>query len=191
MRELTMSDILRKTAAGRGEQQQRSQTLGARQRHVLILCDGRRALGELCALMGTASLQLAQELLAAGLVEVIDPVSGVGTSTAPLAPSAVPAAQLARAVAPPPRRSVALSRMYMFDMVERVLGAQSGPARARLRAADQPEDLLPAFEDCLGLIAELAGQAQADKVRGQLCAMLPEEWVDDFERGEQGLQVTN
>lgn len=190
MRELTKTDVLRKTVAGRNELQQRSQTMGGRLRHILILCDGRRELSELCALMGDEALQLAQPLLAAGLVERVRH-GAAADGDQEQAPSAVSAAELAQAVAPPPRRSIALSRMYMFDMVERILGAQSGPARARLRGADQPESLLPALLDCLGLIAELAGQAQADKVRRQLCTMLPEEWVRDFERDASELLVTN
>ncbi len=71
MRALTMTDVLRKTATGRSEQQQRSQIIGARQRHVLILCDGRRSLSELCGLMGGSALEFAQDLFAAGLVEAV------------------------------------------------------------------------------------------------------------------------
>jgi hypothetical protein len=178
MSELSLEDVLSKTALGRREQQQRSQALGAKQRHVLILCDGRRSLGELCALMGDAVLPLAQDLLASGHVERV----GVARAAPPLAPSAVPAAQLAQAVAPTPRRSIALSRMYMFDMIERTLGHHSGPARAHLRAADQSDALLLALQECLLLIEEVAGQAQADKVRAQLCTMLPEDWVEHVER---------
>ncbi|MDD4886847.1 MAG: hypothetical protein PHO64_07980 [Thiomonas sp.] len=182
MSELRLADVLCKTSAGRREQQQRSHALGAKQRHVLILCDGRRTLGELCALMGDSVFACAQELLASGHVERIR-MQDAHTSEAPaLIPSAVPATQLAQAVAPPARRSIALSRMYMFDMIERLLGHHSGPARAHLRAADQPDALLLALQDCLPLIAEVAGSAQADKVRAQLCTMLPEDWVVHFER---------
>jgi len=67
--------------------------------------------------------------------------------------------------------------MYMFDMLERLLGAESGPARAHLRAADQPEAVL---QECLVLIAEIAGSVQADKVRQQLCDMLPEDYRQGF-----------
>ncbi len=200
MSELTLADVLRKTSTGRREQQQRSQALSARQRHVLILCDGRRAIGELCALMGQEAQQLAQELLAAGLVERMGLANASEPEEAPLkppsktsaqgsaapeqTPSSVAASQLAQAVAPPPRRSIALSRMYMFDMLERLLGGQSGPARAHLRAADQPEALLAALQECLALIAEIAGPVQADKVRRQLCDMLPEDYLRGFAEGE-------
>ena len=198
MSELTLADVLRKTPTGRREQQQRSQALSARQRHVLILCDGRRAVGELCALMGQEAQQLTQELLAAGFVECVglakaaelapaevplkltSKTSAQGSSASEPSPSSVSASQLARAVAPPPRRSIALSRMYMFDMLERLLGGQSGPARAHLRAADQPEALLAALQECLALIAEIAGPVQADKVWRQLCDMLPEDYLQGF-----------
>lgn len=180
MSELSLADVLCKTPVGRREQQQRSQALGAKQRHVLILCDGRRALGELCALMGDAVFPLAQQLLASGHVERIrTPESPTKNDTA-LSPSAVPAAQLAQTVAPPARRSIALSRMYMFDVVERLLGHHSGPARAHLRAADQSDALLLALQECLLLIAEIAGSTQADKVRAQLCSMIPQEWIAHF-----------
>ncbi len=181
MSELNWVDVLCKTPVGRREQQQRSDALGAKQRHVLILCDGRRTLGELCALMGDAVLPLAQALLASGHVERVGHPDASTKIAQASTPSAVPAAQLAQAVAPPSKRSIALSRMYMFDMIERSLGHQSGPARAHLRAADQSDALLPAFQDCLRLIAEVAGSTQADKVRVQLCAMLPEDWVEHFE----------
>ncbi|MEW6561196.1 MAG: hypothetical protein AB1412_13510 [Pseudomonadota bacterium] len=200
MSELTHHDVLRKTSAGRREQQQRSQALSARQRHVLILCDGQRAIGELCALMGQEALQLAQALLGAGLVErvelanALEPVEGPlkrasrtsaqGSSASEQSPSSVPASQLAQAVAPPPRRSMALSRMYMFDMLERLLGAQSGPARAHLRAADQPEAMLAALHECLVLIAEIAGPEQAHKVRRHLCDMLPDDYLERFAERE-------
>ena len=202
MSELTLADVLRKTSTGRREQQQRSQALSARQRHVLILCDGQRAIGELCALMGQEAQQLTQELLAAGFVERVglakaaelapaevplkltSKTSAQGSSASAPSPSSVSASQLARAVAPPPRRSIALSRMYMFDMLERLLGAQSGPARAHLRAADQPEALLAALQECLALIAEIAGPVQADKVRRQLCDMLPEDYLQGFAERE-------
>ncbi len=196
MSELTLADVLRKTSTGRREQQQRSQALSARQRHVLILCDGQRAIGELCALMGQEAQQLARELLAAGFVERVglanapEPVevplkrtsktSAQASSASEPSPSSVSASQLAQAVAPPPRRSIALSRMYMFDMLERLLGAQSGPARAHLRAADRPEAVLAALQECLALIAEIAGSVQADKVRQQLCDMLPEDYLQGF-----------
>jgi hypothetical protein len=180
MPELSPTDVLRKTALGRSEQQQRSSALTARQRHVLILCDGRRPLGELCSLMGEEALALAQALMASGHVE-----KAAAVAAAVVVPSAVPAAQLVQAVAPPPKRSIALARMYMFDMVERLLGAQSGPARTYLRAADHPEALLQALHDCLRLIAEVAGSVQADKVRAQLCTMLPEDWVAQFRPGHQ------
>jgi len=181
MRELKLTDVLCKTPAGRREQQQRSSALGARQRHVLILCDGRRPLRELCALMGDGATALAQELLSAGYVETSRAQQEATHDAESLAPSAVPATQLAQAVAPPSRRSIALSRMDMFDMIERSLGHQSGPARAHLRAAEQTDALLSALQDCLLLIAEVAGPAQADKVRAQLCTMLPEDWVGHFE----------
>lgn len=196
MSNLTLADVLRKTSAGRREQQQRSQALSARQRHVLILCDGQRAIGELCALMGQEVQELARELLAAGYVERVGLANAPELVEAPLkrtsnasvqassasepSPSSVAASQLAQAVAPPPRRSIALSRMYMFDMLERLLGAQSGPARAHLRAADQPEAVLAALQECLALITEIAGSVQADKVRQQLCDMLPEDYRQGF-----------
>jgi hypothetical protein len=202
MSELTLADVLRKTSAGRREQQQRSQALSARQRHVLILCDGQRAIGELCALMGQEAQQLAQALLGAGFVERVGLVKAPelapvevppqltsktpaqGSAVSEPSPSSVAASQLAQAVAPPPRRSIALSRMYMFDMLERLLGAQSGPARAHLRAADQPEAVLAALQECLALIAEIAGPVQADKVRRQLCDMLPEDYLAGFAERE-------
>lgn len=184
MSELSLEDVLSKTALGRREQQQRSQALGAKQRHVLILCDGRRTLGELRALMGDEVLPLAQALLASGHVERVGASDRVAKVATALVPSAVPAAQrsqeLAQAVASAPRRSIALSRMYMFDVIERTLGHHSGPARAHLRAADQPDAIVLALQECLLLIAEVAGQTQADKVRAQLCTMLPEDWVEQF-----------
>jgi len=181
MVELTLSDVLRKTSAGRQEQQQRSQSLSARHRHVLILCDGRRPLRELHALIGEEVMLLAAELHAAGLVEPVAPAVAAAAPASPaVVPTAVPAAQLAKAVAPPPKRSIALTRMYMLDMVERLLGSQSGPARAHLRAADSPQALIAALGECLTLIAEVAGPTQEQKVRQQLTAMLPEDYLPAF-----------
>jgi hypothetical protein len=182
MSELSLADVLCKTSVGRREQQQRSHALGAKQRHVLILCDGQRALGELCALMGDSVLPLAQQLLASGHVEKIRTADAPAKNAPASSASVMPATQLMQAAAPPTKRSIALSRMYMFDMVERLLGHQSGPARAHLRAADQPGALLSALQECLLLIAEIAGSTQADKVNAQLCTMVPQEWIAHFAR---------
>lgn len=200
---LTRDQVLRKTSKGREEQQCRSQRLTARQRHVLILCDGRRTLADICGLMGDDALSSAQGLVH---MRMIEPVAAVVPSAATAAGAAAPrpegtttrsesalsaadqaagAGRSPASVPPPSKRSLALARMYMFDMVERLLGAQSGPARAHLRAAAGPDAVLPALHECLGLIAELAGADQAGKVQRQLSAMLPEDLLDAFERGGQ------
>ena len=199
---LTSDQVLRKTSKGREEQQRRSQQLTARQRHVLILCDGRRTLADICGLMGDEALSSAQGLVHMRMIEAAaSPSAATAAGAAAPRPDGKPArsepavsdADHAATAAgpspatatPPSKRSLALARMYMFDMVERLLGAQSGPARAHLRAAAGPDALLPALHECLGLIGELAGADQAGKVQRQLSGMLPEELLDAFERGGQ------
>ncbi len=185
--DIARDQVLRKTAAGREEQQRRSQQVTARQRHVLILCDGRRTLGDICELMGDEAMSSALGLLR---LRMIEPATAVRPADAPVG-DAVPeasagtvsAADRPVAAPPPAKRSLALARMYMFDVVERLLGAQSGPARAHLRAAVGPDALLAALLECLELIEELAGGEQSGKVRRHLCTMLPEDQIDAFERG--------
>ncbi|MCX7692542.1 MAG: hypothetical protein P3W95_004860 [Tepidimonas taiwanensis] len=68
-----------------------------------------------------------------------------------------------------------MSRMYMLDMAERLLGVQSDTVRAHLRVAREPQQVVAALADCMQLIEEIADPKVAARVREELYAMLPPE----------------
>lgn len=177
---LAWETVLRKTAAGLREQAQPSKALGPRLRQLLVMCNGQRSVGELVELFGPRATEWASALLAQGWVE---PVVGSGRRGEVPAGTTVVRTMADRqavtgasvAAVPTRRRSLALSRMYMLDMAERLLGVQSDTVRAHLRAAREPQQVIAALADCMQLIEEIADPKLAARVREELYAMLPPE----------------
>ena len=175
-----------KTDKAQDELKHRSRGLAPAERQILILCNGARPLAEITALMGPQAAAQVQRLTEQGFLRVraqaaADPAlrsgrvarevaatSGRGESGAAQAPAGgVPAPAQA------PRRSLVMARMYLFDMMERILGQQSDVVRQHLRAAATQDQLAAAIVDCLQLLVELAEPSVALRVANQLAEMLP------------------
>ncbi|WP_142808902.1 hypothetical protein [Tepidiphilus olei] len=185
---LSQEVVLTKTAEGLEEIERRSRGVPARLRRILILCDGRRPLGDIASILGPNAYSSALELIDQGLLAVSvasarypPPASrDAVTSEAGDEPADVRGGNEHHGNATPSRnrrRSVAMARMYMFDMVHRLLGDQEEVARAYLREARSPESLLDAFHECLFLIEEISGKEMAAKVATRLLEMVPEEMI--------------
>lgn len=158
-----MNDVIyNKTQRGQEVVSQRSLRLSARQRTLLIVVDGKKTLGELRARMGDVDADL-QELVRAGLIEY-------PAAAAAVVPTAAPA--------PAPstrRRSVALARLYLLEMMERILGANSGPARDLLRACTCERTLRSAFPQCAEWISARSGEEVLERVEREFFDLLPGE----------------
>jgi hypothetical protein len=183
--------ILTKTSEGLDELERRSRGVHARARRILILCNGERSLGEIVSLFGPSASALALELIEQGLLAA--PVLSARHSpvvssverrergenrTNPSGETGSNGGGREVTSSRSRRRSIALARMYMFDMVHRLLGDKEEPARAYLREARSPQALAEAFHECLLLIREISGDDMASKVASQLLEMVPEEMIE-------------
>lgn len=183
--------ILTKTSEGLDELERRSRGVHARARRILILCNGERSLGEIVSLFGPSASALALELIEQGLlvapvlsarhspvVSSVDRRERGENRTNPSGETGSNSGGREVTSSRSRRRSVALARMYMFDMVHRLLGDKEEPARAYLREARSPQALVEAFHECLLLIREISGDDMASKVASQLLEMVPEEMIE-------------
>lgn len=187
--------VLTKTVDGFDELERRSRGLHVRARRILILCDGNRRLGEIVSVLGASAVAVAFELMEQGFLavsasaELHSPALSSAGAKEKEPESAGPSGMFRKsrdegnkASSRNRRRSIAMARMYMFDMVHRLLGDQEEPARAYLRDARSPEALVDAFYECLLLIEEISGAEMAGKVASQLLEMVPEELMETLSR---------
>jgi hypothetical protein len=68
--------IFKKTPAGRAQVQTRSHKLTLNERQLLILCDGKRSMGQLEQMLGMPLAQALDKLQSHGLLQDIDLVTG-------------------------------------------------------------------------------------------------------------------
>ncbi|SFG13047.1 hypothetical protein SAMN05518865_108247 [Duganella sp. CF458] len=122
--------VFGKTEAGRVEFVQRSAGLTARQRSVLILIDGQKALGEIETWLGEDDmLEAVEALLRKGLV---------GISSAP-APAAAPPA--ASPIATPPAAATVAAREFMVAAARKHLGLMAADLVRRIEHAKDESQL--------------------------------------------------
>lgn len=173
--------ILEKTTTGIDEVATRGRGLSRQQRALLIMSDGRTPVGTLCrtaAALGEAREVLAS-LLALGLVrprksnhdrQNDDRRAVHATSASPASARDAPAA----ASRPTRRRSVALARLYLLNVMEQALRHDDHPVRERLRAATSRTALIEAFAHCRAIAEEL-GVAHAQRIEANFMDLLPDE----------------
>ncbi|OUL99045.1 hypothetical protein [Variovorax sp. JS1663] len=181
--------FLIKTEKARQELQPGRRTLGQRERALLLMADGRRSVTDFGELFGSrdeagrVALHLVQEgyLLDSQILRTAAP-----------APAAVPAP-----VAPPPeahpampppsvsadafdgKRSLATTRMFLFDLCERMFVRRdpllAGQFRETLREARDRGSMLSVAEAMVGEIEKLAGAERAASIRERILRLLPVE----------------
>lgn len=159
---------LQKTDKARAELQPGCRSLGLRQRSLLLLADGHKTAREVAAYFGHEG-----ELLVLHLVR-----DGYLRETHPAAEPAPPVRQGA-VDAFDGKRSLASTRMFLFDICERMFARRS-PAiaesfRESLRQARDRSSMLAVSREMLDEIASSAGLERADTIRERLALLLPEE----------------
>ena len=143
-----------------------------RLRPLLILVDGSLDVAQLlikCRPLGL-SMEHLQTLVDSGMCEV-------SAAAPPPAAMAAPRAVQAMAVAAPRRpvkRSVALARMHLLDLMERFLGAESELVRATIRSAQTRDEVLQVLTLCLEVVREIGGEERVGVVRERVLELLPE-----------------
>ena len=157
--------FLTKTDKARHELQPGRRTLGQRERALLLMADGQRSLTDFGALFGgrEEAGRVAHHLVQEGYlqgrpVEVIEAV--------PVAADVFDG-----------KRSLATTRMFLFDLCERMF-VRRDPAlaerlRETLREARDRDSMLATARAMLGEIEQAAGAARAEAIRERIEKLLP------------------
>lgn len=192
--------LLRKTEKGRNELKPGVRTLPQRDRMLLVMVDGNKPLEQLQAMFDGAGKDIVLNLVRQGYLEVARDVpppppslmsTGGGRATAsapaPLTTAPAPLAATAPPATPKPvaadafegKRSLATTRMFLFDICERMF-TKRNPELAKtfrdaLRDAKDRESMLAVSRDMLDEIEKIAGPERADSISERVAALLPPE----------------
>ena len=176
--------LLQRTDKAREELRPGVRTLGLRERSLLLMADGNKSLTDINAAMGGQAEPIVLDLVRRGYLVRAAPV----TAPAPAQVSA-PVQTLAPAEPAPAnsadsfegKRSLATTRMFLFDICERMF-ARRAPLlaeqfREALRNAKDRETMLAVSRDMLAEIEKAAGPERADSISGRIAMLLPSEAV--------------
>lgn len=195
--------LLQKTEKGRAEVRARERGLGQRERSVLLLADGNKSVADFQALFDGAGAAIALRLVQQGFLEVAPatpafrpdatgavatPVRAVDALRMRSATAVLPDAPAqSQAPAPPAadsfegKRSLATTRMFLFDICERMFARRSPQLAERfreaLRNARDREAMLAAGRAMLEEIESVAGPERADSISERIAMLLPPEAV--------------
>lgn len=152
--------LLQKTEKARLELSPGVRTLSLRERSLLLLADG-KPMADLQAMYNGGGAQIVERLMDQGYL------TGFASDSVP--PSAAPA--------PAALRSLAGTRMYLFDICERMFARRNAILaenfREALRNARDRDSMLDVGEALLQEIGLLAGSARAATVRERMEQLLP------------------
>jgi len=160
--------LLLKTDKARHELSPGVRTLSLRERSLLLLADG-RPLAELQAMYNGVGAEMVAELLRQGyLAEPV--VANAPGSASGSVPGSAPAPSQAL-------RSLAGTRMYLFDICERMFSRRHAELAQRfrdaLRSARDRDSMLDVGEALLDEITVMAGAQRAASVRERMEQLLP------------------
>jgi hypothetical protein len=196
---------LHKTDKARAELTPGSRSLGQRERTLLLLADGNKSPQDLGTLFGGEAEILLRKLMQEGYLEKRAPGDRPATLSfpapapnpsqqmAPPPPQVTPARQenasSAESAPPAPpsadafegKRSLATTRMFLFDICERMF-ARRDPAMAEhfreaLRQARDRDRMLTAGREMIAEIERVAGPERADSISERIAMLLPPELV--------------
>lgn len=165
--------ILQKTAKAIEELQPGSRQLPQRARSVLLMAGG-RSLDDLQRMLGSDHAELARQLMEQGYLQW---QSGESGNPAPT-PQAVAANTTPAKPAEPATSSINMAgtRMYLFDMCERLFANRHEQLAQQLRAQLREARDLPALQEAglklLHAVHEHAGEERAQSLRERLAALL-------------------
>ena len=176
---------LEKTEKAREELRGGFRRLGRRERNLLILADGQKTMQDLESLLKDEARPLAESLIREGYL--------MGISLTPREPSlraaeiqgnrsaasVMPVVQPVNADAFDGKRSLATTRMFLFDMGERMF-ARRAPEQAQafreaFRNARDRESMLAVAQDMMEAVEQIAGAERADSIRQRIAMLLPVE----------------
>ena len=183
---------LHKTDRARAELKPGVRTLGQRERTLLLMADGSKSAIDFKLLFNGDGEHIARQLLHEGFLKLhpgdrpisLPPVAQAATLTrpAPKILSATPASSTS-ADSFEGKRSLATTRMFLFDICERMF-ARRNPAKAQslreaLRQAKDRDAMLAVSREMIEEIEQVAGHERADSISERLAMLLPIETAID------------
>jgi hypothetical protein len=188
--------LLQKTERARAELKPGVRTLGQRERTLLLLADGSKSAEDFRPLFEGEGEAIAQRLLRDGYLETRDGARPAVVSTAPVLPSKSPE-QLREFPSPETtqaikvsadafegKRSLATTRMFLFDICERMFARRDAQRaelyREALRNARDRESMLAAAREMMAQIEVIAGPERADSISARIAMLLPAENAVDL-----------
>lgn len=179
--------LLQRTEKARVELQPGVRTLGLRERSVLLMANGSKSLADLYVMFDGQGKELVTHLLASGFLEPAGRVRATRQAPAPstaLAPSLpatqpVPVQPRSAADSFDGKRSLATTRMFLFDICERMFARRDPKLaenfREALRQAKDRVTMLDAARSMITEIERVAGHERADSISERIAMLLPPE----------------
>jgi hypothetical protein len=180
-----------KTDQARLALQSHAGPLSMRERRALILCDGRRDLKELTALLGVDAPALVMHLYEAGYLSntVVELVARAPATLSVRAPAAAPIPVAAPAPAADPqtqatgtRRSLVAAKFYLIGMLELQRDESAVAQRKQLQACQDPDAIVAHLLAGVHCLQRIASTSLAQRVRERLAEVLPESYLPALER---------
>ena len=186
---------LHKTDRARAELKSGTRTLGQRERTLLLLADGSKSVQDFRPLFNGDGEQIALRLMREGFLQTQPgkapeahrmPLAAAPTQSAwPEKPTPVPT----QPVAPAParvsadqfegKRSLATTRMFLFDICERMFSRKNPELaaifREALRDARDRETMLATSRRMIEEIEKVTGSERADSISERIAMLLPAE----------------
>lgn len=168
-----------KTDQARLALQSHAGPLSMRERRALILCDGRRNLVELTALLGPDAALLIGRLHETGYLD----------SDAPVKKTLPPPITVATPAPPPPaaqrestRRSLVGAKFYMLGMLELQRHESATAHHAQLQACQDPDATVAHLLASLHCLQRITNASMLQRVRERLAEVLPEDYLRALEK---------
>lgn len=174
--------LLTRTEKAQMELRPGVRTLTQKQRGVLLLADGRKSLLDMRTVFDGEAEQIALDLIREGYLEVRQPAPPPRAAPAP----APPPSPIAVRTPPAPvaadrfegKRSLATTRMFLFDLCERMFArrdpVQAERFREMLRRSRDRASMLAASREILAEVERVAGGERADSIGERIAMLLPD-----------------
>jgi len=173
---------LHKTDRARAELRPAVRTLGQRERTLLLMADGSKSAQDFRPLFDGDGEAIALSLLREGFLEA-HPGKAPAPTPTPAQLQNFPSPETTQAIQVAAdqfegKRSLATTRMFLFDICERMF-ARRDPVMAErfreaLRNAKDRESMLAASREMIEEIEKIAGHERADSISERIAMLLPQ-----------------
>lgn len=167
---------LQKTDKARMELQPGVRTLGQRERTLLLLADGHKASKDFSALFNGEGEKLLLQLIRDGYLTHTSPALRAAMD-APQSPPVAPTPAAGSVDQFEGKRSLATTRMFLFDICERMFARRSPilaeSFRDALRNARDADSMMSAARDMIDEIENVAGHERADSISERIAMLMP------------------